>query len=211
MAGFRTRFLFPWPWGLPGMAPDSPRLSPLGGVMASVTPASLALQPPIFLHQEEARVFPSGTREVSLIHALPWASPCSCGVIGQNMSPAASWEQAGDRGWFLGRQTAKKAPCPYVSLGQRATTWGPTRACRGRGDFDWSFSCNFTFCSPDKVEEEEIFLRHFSSPLKYFLMLVILSHSLWPRFSSSGHLGQKLSHNRCPTNMWNEWENLKEW
>lgn len=54
-----TWFLFPWPccWGLPGLGPDSPRLSPLGGVMASVTPASLAPQPPIFLHREKARVF----------------------------------------------------------------------------------------------------------------------------------------------------------
>ena len=76
------------------------------------------------------------------------------------MSPAASWEQAGD-GMAPG-EADSRALCPYVSLGQRATTWGPTRACRGRGDFDWSYSCNFTFCSPDKVEEEgEIFLKAF--------------------------------------------------
>ena len=99
--------------GLPGMAPDSPRLSPLGGVMASVTPVSLAPQPPIFLHQEKARVFPSGTREVPLIHALPWANPCSCGVIGRTchlLHPGSRLET----GWLLGRQTAEH--CVHMCL-----------------------------------------------------------------------------------------------
>lgn len=43
-------------WSLPGMALGRPGLSPLGGVMASLTSAALASHP-LFLQQEKARVF----------------------------------------------------------------------------------------------------------------------------------------------------------
>lgn len=62
--GFSPRFcLLTWLcfWGLPGMAPGSPRLSPLGGVMASLTAAALASHP-LFLQQEKASFLSSSHR-----------------------------------------------------------------------------------------------------------------------------------------------------
>lgn len=77
--------------------------------------------------------------------------------------------------------------------------------------FDWSFLSTFTFSPPGKVEGEgrqrgDLFL--ISSP-EYFLMLAIMSP--YTLVAESLILGA-LSHNRCPTNTWNEWErvNLKE-
>lgn len=48
----------------PRHAPGSPRLSPLGGVMASLTPAILASHPPISFNKTEPEFFPVAPTEV---------------------------------------------------------------------------------------------------------------------------------------------------
>ena len=81
------------------------------------------------------------------------------------MSPAAPSEAGGEREMATGEVDSQTLD-PSVCLGQRSYHMGSLGACRGGGNFDWSFSSNLSFCSPGKVEgEKEEILRPFSFPV----------------------------------------------
>lgn len=99
------------------MAPDSPRLSPLGGAMASVIPAALAPQPPISFTKRKMEFFLVAPTEVPKVIPVKLALDTCCS-LSQSLWPCCDWpglchllcpgSRLQKRGWFLGRQTAKR-------------------------------------------------------------------------------------------------------